>query len=68
MLLLRQDNVDEDVTNNTEDSHEQDVEVMDDFEGNLENVGEESQNLSDEDEDEGWIWNKTYCYYTVSRK
>ena len=67
MLLLCQDTVDEDVTNNTEDSHEQDVEVMDDFEGNLENVGEESQNRSDEDENEGWIWNRTYCY-TVSRK
>ena len=49
------------MTSKPEDSHENDgsdVEVTDDFEGDLEDVGEESQqDLSDEDE--GWTRSKT---------
>ena len=53
--MFCQDINDEDVTNKTEDSHEHDVEATDDFEENLENVGEESQQ-DQSDEDEGWVY------------
>lgn len=50
----------------TQDSHEQGVEAVDDFEGNLENGDDESQDASGDEEDEGSIQNRFYHCYAIN--
>ena len=55
-----------DEMNKTEGFHEQDTGLVGDFEGNLDNGDEDSQDLSD-DEEEGSIQNKAHYCYTTSK-
>lgn len=49
----------------TEGFHEQDIGLVDDFEGNVDNDDKDSQDPSD-DEEEGSIQNKAHYCYTTS--
>ena len=66
MVLLFQGILDEGVMNKPEYSHEQDVEEVADFEENLGDGDGESQDLSDDNENEGLILNTACCWYATT--